>query len=81
MKALDDGIYDVVIIDVHDTTFGAREHSRALAISIEVLITSGARKGDVVALQGSRGRSEPLELLGLPATLTVTEGAPRLAFD
>jgi hypothetical protein len=80
MTPLDDGIYDVVIIDVDEAFRGACEQSRARAVSLEVLITSGVRKGDVVALQRARGGSE-LDLLGLPATLTVINGTPRLDFD
>ena len=73
MFPLDDGEYDCVVTDV------SRDHD---AVVIELAISSGASKGEVVRLRGEM-ETEPLQWLGLPAMLRVTDGVPefRLAAD
>lgn len=72
MTALDDGTYDVLVVDAHDDGEGT--------VHLELAIVSGASKGDVIRLAGPRGARDPVELLGLPATLRVTDGVPRVSF-
>ena len=72
MSALDDGIYDVLVVD-------AREGDDDV-VHLELAVVSGARKGDLVTLSGPRGQRDATDWLGLPATLRVTDGIPRLAF-
>ncbi len=72
MSVLEDGTYDVLVVDAIDDGGGV--------VHIEVAVVSGAQKGDVVRLSGLRGKRDPADLLGLPATLRVADGQPRLAF-
>jgi hypothetical protein len=71
MDALDDGTYDVIVVDAHE---GADD-----VVHIDLAITSGARKGEVVQLVAQGLARDATSLLGLPATLRVEDGAPRLS--
>ena len=62
---LPDGTYDALIVDAVDG-------------HLEVTITSGDHKGDVVMLRGGFPGKSDLDLLAEPATLTVVDGVPRL---
>ncbi|HVF73839.1 MAG TPA: hypothetical protein VM938_02220 [Acidimicrobiales bacterium] len=70
MSLLEDGTYDVVVIDANEDDDGV--------VHVEVTVVSGVEKGNVVRLSGPRGRRDATDLLGLPATLDVVDGAPRL---
>ncbi len=72
MFQLDDGTYDVLVIDA--TADGD-------ALALEITIVSGAHKGDVVGLHAVGLDVDELELLGMPGTLTVENGVPRFAVD
>ncbi len=72
MGVLDDGTYDVLVVDAREDD----EH----VVHLDLAVVSGPRKGEVVSLSGPRGRRDPTELLGLPASLHVVDGVPRLAF-
>jgi hypothetical protein len=72
MFQLDDGTYDVLVIDA--TADGD-------ALALEITIISGDRKGEVVGLRATGLDVDELELLGLPGTLTVENGVPRFAVD
>lgn len=72
MSALDDGTYDVLVVDARDDD----EH----VLHLELAVVSGEHKGAVVELSGPRGTRDATALLGLPATLRVVDGVPRLAF-
>ena len=75
MQPLSDGVYDAFVIDVE-------QDKKNFAIAhVELTITSGERKGEVVRVRATQLQREPLELIGLPVTLTVSEGQPRLSFD
>ncbi len=75
--ALADGVYDALVVDASANDDGS--------ISVEVTIIAGPAKGDVVSLRtsGLAGDNgfEPLDLLGVPATLTVAGGAPSLRLE
>jgi hypothetical protein len=62
---LPDGTYDALIVDAADGR-------------LEVTITTGDHKGEVVMLRGSFAGRDELDLLAEPATLTVVDGVPRL---
>ena len=72
MSVLDDGIYDVLVID-------AREDDDSV-VHLDLTVVSGSEKGNVVRLSGPRGERDATDLLGLPATLHVVDGVPRLRF-
>ena len=72
---LSDGNYDVFIVD-------AREDEEILrAMHIDVAITSGAHKGDVITMRASNMQRDAITLIGMPATLRVVDGVPRLTID
>jgi hypothetical protein len=70
----DDGTYDVMVLE-------ALPGPRSDDVRLELALTSGPRKGEVVRLQAEHLDRDPLSLLGLPGTLTVAGGVPSLTFD
>ena len=72
MTSLADGQYDVIVIDA--------ENIDARTVRIDVALTTGASKGEVVSVRALDLARDALDLLGLPATLKVVDGAPRLRF-
>jgi hypothetical protein len=50
-------------------------------VRLEVTVTSGAHKGDVVAVRASNLARDPIDLIGLPAQLRVEHGTPTITFD
>lgn len=72
---LDDGTYDVFIVGANDD-----EHDRD-AMHLTLTITSGAHKGEVVTLAARGMRRDSIDLFGLPATLFVENGVPRLEVE
>lgn len=73
MKAVTDGTYDVIVVSADEATEGS--------VAIEIAFTSGAFKGASTTLRSSMPIDRALGMLGLPATLHVEEGRPRLTLD
>ena len=48
---------------------------------VELTILAGPHKGEVVTVRGAGVGQDPIDLLGIPATITVSEGAPRVRFE
>ena len=71
MSMLPDDTYDVIIID-------ATDDAKQNVARLEVTITSGAHKGDVVSLKATNLARDALQLLGEPARLHVRDGVPTL---
>ena len=69
---LSDGTYDAFVLDAEPVDGGTG------AVRVEITITSGPSKGAVVTVTGDIGSEEAIDLLGVPATLVVTGGEPRL---
>ena len=74
MSMLPDDTYDAFIIDA--TNDDARNIAR-----LELTITSGEHKGEVVTLRASNLDRDAFELIGLPARLHVRDGVPSVTFD
>ena len=74
MSMLPDDTYDAFVIDATDEETGN-------ITRLELTITSGAHKGEVVALRVTNLHRDALELIGLPAQLHVRDGIPRVTFD
>ena len=74
---LDDGPYDAVVVD-------ADAGATPGLTRLELAIASGEHKGALVTISTDEptivGR-EPLDLLALPATITVVAGRPSLTID
>jgi hypothetical protein len=65
---LDDGTYDALVVDA--------THREGGGISIDLTLVAGPAKGEVVTVLAQGLAADPLDLLGVPATLTVADGAP-----
>ena len=91
---LDDGTYDAIVVDAtavdpaaDDAVPGTGDAGPAAAprpagaVSIELTIVAGPAKGEIVTVLGRNLGGDPLDLLGVPATLTVTDGAPALRLE
>lgn len=77
MTDLADGTYDVFVVDATEATL----EDGTEVVHLELTVTSGDHKGEVVPLAATGlGRSE-IDLMGMPATLTVTDGAPTITID
>lgn len=69
---LEDGTYDVLVVDAEATEGGIR---------LDLTVVAGPHKGEVITL-GARGlHRDPLDLLGVPGTVVVAEGRPRLTLE
>ena len=73
MTTIDDGTYDAFVVDASDADDDG-------IVRVELAITSGARKGETVRVATRNLRADPVALLGLPATLRVVDGVPRVSF-
>lgn len=73
MQPITDGRYEVFIL--HAAIVDQN------TMSIEMTMVSGDDKGAVVALRGPHLARDPVSLLGLPATLVVDAGVPRVVLD
>ncbi len=70
MEDIIDGVYEVIVISADEASEGVT--------TIDVAFTSGALKGASTTLRSSMPIDRALSMLGLPATLHVEEGRPRL---
>ena len=73
MTILADGTYDVFILDAE----AVDEHT----LRLDLTITTGPSKGDVVSIRAANMGRDALALMGTPATLTVTDGVPDVTLD
>lgn len=69
---LDDGIYEALVFDADDDGDG---------VTIELTIIAGEHKGEVLSIRSADFDGDPLDLLGVPATITVADGAPSVTFE
>ena len=72
---LDDGTYDALVIDA------TRVADDDASIALDLTIVSGSHKGEVVSVRATHLARDEVALLGLPATLIVESGAPRVIVD
>lgn len=70
---LEDGTYDALVFDADEAEGGG--------VAVELTILAGEHKGEVVSVVSADWRGDALDLLGIPATLTVTGGTPRVVFE
>ena len=69
---LEDGRYETVVVDAN---------ADGEAVSLELTVVAGDHKGEVVTVRATALRGEPLDLLGMPATLDVTDGVPSVHIE
>ena len=65
---LADGVYDAFVVWAETRDDGA--------IALDLTITTGARKGDVVSVRATSAPGDAIELVGMPCTLSVHAGEP-----
>lgn len=65
---LDDGVYDAFVVWAETRDDGA--------IALDLTVTTGAHKGDVVSVRATGAPRDAIDLVGLPCTLRVRAGEP-----
>ena len=70
---LEDGTYDALVVDATPADDGS--------CRVELTILTGPHKGEIVTVRSTGLADRALDLLGIPATLTVTDGAPAVRFE
>ncbi len=65
-------MYDGIVVDAALDGDGVR---------LELTVLAGPHKGEVLVVRAAGLAGDPLDRLGMPVTLTVADGAPRVAFD
>ena len=70
---LPDGTYDAIVVDAEPVGDGTA--------TLELTVLAGPHKGQVVALTGPTGDHDAVDLLGVPATVTVADGRPRVRLE
>lgn len=82
VTAIPNGTYDVIVVDAEVDSSSALPFIR-----LDLVITAGPVKGDIVTVRLSSAGSpaidetEALEALGIPGVLDVVEGEPRVTLD
>ena len=74
MSSLQDGTYSVVVLDVV-------EGGEGRTARVELAITQGEAKGEVVHISTTMTDRVAIDLLGLPGTLNVLGGEPSLRIE
>ena len=72
-----DGTYDAFVIDAEP---GLADDGVG-HMHLDLTILSGEQKGNVVSVTATGLRGTELDLLGMPATLTVADGQPTVRID
>jgi hypothetical protein len=70
---LPDGTYDALVVDTRENDDGS--------VAVDLTIIAGPAKGDVVTLRATELDGDPLDLLGVPATITVAGGEPSVRLE
>ena len=70
---LADGSYDVIVVDADDGPDGA--------VELTLAVLAGAHKGELVTVTARGLGRESFDLLAVPATLTVLDGAPAVRLE
>jgi hypothetical protein len=72
-----DGTYDAFVIDAErGLADDGTEH-----MHLDLTILSGEQKGNVVSLTAAGLGGSEIDLMGMPATLTVADGVPSVRID
>ena len=77
MSLLPDDTYDVFVIDAQRDD----AHTEHNVVRLELTVTSGAHKGEVIGVRATNLARDAIDLIGLPAQLVVYEGIPSVSFD
>jgi len=77
VAVIDDGDYQACVVDAEE---GVDDDGHEL-IHLSVTILNGAYKGEVVEMTAARLGRTSIDVMGMPATLVVADGRPRLTID
>ena len=69
---LPDGTYDAIVVDAERIDDGIR---------LELTITAGPNKGEVVAVRATNLTMDPVDALGIPARIVVANNSPRVELE
>ena len=69
---LADGTYDAIVVDAERDEDGIR---------LELTITAGPHKGEVVAVRVGNVTMDPVNVLAIPARIVVTNNSPRVELE
>jgi hypothetical protein len=75
--ALPDGAHDALVIDAHDSS---DDLGRAIQ-RLELTVVAGTSKGLVVTIVTGDPLGTEIDLIGMPATITVRDGEPSVVID
>jgi hypothetical protein len=67
---LADGVYDAFVVWAETRDDGT--------IALDLTVTTGARKGDVVSVRATNTPRDAIDLIGMPCTLHVRAREPRV---
>jgi hypothetical protein len=70
---LADGTYDALVVDATPDDGGG--------IALELTILAGEHKGELVTVHAAGLDRDALDLLAVPATMTVVDGEPSVALE
>jgi hypothetical protein len=73
---LPDGTYDAFVVDAR-----VEGEDASKVTHLELTITAGDHKGEVVSVAATGLAGDELELLGMPATLVIADRAPTVTID
>lgn len=69
---LPDGTHDAIVVDAERDDDSMR---------LELVITTGPYKGEVVAVRMSNATMDPVNVLGIPARIVVTNNTPHVELE
>ena len=70
---LADGTYDGIVVDAIDVGDGV--------LVLELTILAGPNKGELVSVQARGLGRDPIDLLAVPATITIADDQPSVALE
>ena len=76
---LPDGTYDVFIVDAEDAP--PADGAASPGTQLDLTVTSGPHKAETLVLRSTTWLGDPIDLIGMPATMTVTLGVPSVRID
>lgn len=69
---LPDGTYDAIVVDADD--------GPGSEVTVHLAVMAGDHKGQVIELRGPAD-VDPMDLLAVPATITVVDGSPSVRLE
>ncbi len=77
---LPDGTYDAFVVDATEQP-PTDPSTDDRVMLLDLTITAGEHKGEVLSITAVGLEASDIDLLGMPATLTVTDGRPSIVIE